>query len=216
MKNHYDPAIEKPYFIDNEGARNYDFKKTIKFLQFIGQKKFGVNFKIEKEDLPIIYKLILYFTYCKDRCADKGIDTNKGILLAGPIGCGKTTLMTLMNEFTFECNRFYMNSTRAIASEFHEEGYQVIQKYSKTRKIYCFDDLGTEQNMKHFGNECNTIGEIVLNRYDLMKQQGFVTHATTNLSASDLESIYGNRIRSRMREMFNLIAFPNNSPDKRK
>lgn len=34
-----------------------------------------------------------------------------------------------------------------------------------------------------------------------------ITHATTNLSASELEDYYGNRVRSRMREMFNLIAF---------
>jgi hypothetical protein len=70
--------------------------------------------------------------------------------------------------------------------------------------------------MKYYGNECNTIAEILLNRYELMIHQGYVTHATTNLSASDLESIYGNRLRSRMREMFNLISFPNDSPDKRK
>jgi hypothetical protein len=49
-----------------------------------------------------------------------------------------------------------------------------------------------------------------------MVRQGYVTHATTNLSASDLEAIYGNRLRSRMREMFNLISFPNDTPDKRK
>jgi hypothetical protein len=49
-----------------------------------------------------------------------------------------------------------------------------------------------------------------------MVKHRHVTHATTNLSASDLEALYGNRLRSRMREMFNLIAFPNNTPDKRK
>ena len=43
-----------------------------------------------------------------------------------------------------------------------------------------------------------------------------ITHATTNLSASELESYYGNRVRSRMREMFNLIAFDSAAKDKRK
>jgi len=42
------------------------------------------------------------------------------------------------------------------------------------------------------------------------------THATTNLNAHELEDRYGNRVRSRMREMFNLIAFEINSIDKRK
>jgi DNA replication protein DnaC len=43
-----------------------------------------------------------------------------------------------------------------------------------------------------------------------------LTHATTNLSASELEEIYGNRLRSRMREMFNLVAFDKDASDKRK
>jgi DNA replication protein DnaC len=45
--------------------------------------------------------------------------------------------------------------------------------------------------------------------------KGIPTHVTTNLSASELEEKYGNRIRSRMREMFNLVAFDKNSKDKR-
>ena len=33
---------------------------------------------------------------------------------------------------------------------------------------------------------------------------------------SEIEQFYGNRIRSLLRESFNLIAFSNNSSDKRK
>jgi DNA replication protein DnaC len=42
-----------------------------------------------------------------------------------------------------------------------------------------------------------------------------MTHVTTNLSASELERFYGDRVRSRMRQMFNLIAFDKDSIDKR-
>jgi len=43
-----------------------------------------------------------------------------------------------------------------------------------------------------------------------------ITHATTNLSASELESYYGNCVRSHIREMFILIAFDSSAKDKRK
>lgn len=56
---------------------------------------------------------------------------------------------------------------------------------------------------------------ILLTRYDLFLSKGMQTHITSNLSASELESIYGNHLRSRMREMFNLIAFDKDSKDKR-
>jgi len=59
------------------------------------------------------------------------------------------------------------------------------------------------------------MAEILLARYDLFTTKGMLTHVTTNLSASELEAIYGNRIRSRMREMFNLVAFDKKAKDKR-
>jgi DNA replication protein DnaC len=40
-------------------------------------------------------------------------------------------------------------------------------------------------------------------------------HITTNLSASEIENAYGSRVRSRMREMFNLIAIEQVVQDKR-
>ncbi len=60
------------------------------------------------------------------------------------------------------------------------------------------------------------MGEILLSRYDHFISNHMHTHATSNLSASELEEYYGNRVRSRMREMFNLIAFDSGAKDKRK
>lgn len=39
------------------------------------------------------------------------------------------------------------------------------------------------------------------------------THATTNLNAAELKGRYGNRERSRMRELFNPLAFDKVSLD---
>lgn len=70
--------------------------------------------------------------------------------------------------------------------------------------------------MKYYGNECNTVAEILLQRYDLQITEGTVTHATTNLNAQELEELYGNRVRSRSRSMFNLISFDETIGGKRK
>jgi DNA replication protein DnaC len=59
------------------------------------------------------------------------------------------------------------------------------------------------------------MGEILLSRYDHFTQRKMMTHLTTNLTATELEGLYGNRLRSRMREMFNLISFDRHSGDKR-
>jgi DNA replication protein DnaC len=59
------------------------------------------------------------------------------------------------------------------------------------------------------------MAEIILTRYDSFIHHKTMTHVTTNLSASELERFYGDRVRSRMRQMFNLIAFDKDSIDKR-
>jgi len=69
---------------------------------------------------------------------------------------------------------------------------------------------------RYFGKDCNVLGEIILSRHELYLQRKIPTHANTNLNAVELEERYGERVRSRMRQMFNLIAFDKKSLDKRK
>lgn len=200
----------------------YPYQKAINWLESKGQELFRNHFKIYDEDKAIIYKLIAYNSSDEKMANQLGISLEKGILLSGPIGCGKTTLMTLMKYLATPQNKYYVKSCREVSFEFINEGYEVIGRYSKPSLhqskvgIICFDDLGTENNLKYFGNECNVMGEILLSRYDLFISKKVKTHLTTNLSASELEHFYGNRVRSRLRESFNLIAFNNNSKDKRK
>ena len=68
---------------------------------------------------------------------------------------------------------------------------------------------------RHYGKDCNVMGEILLSRYDLFLNKKIKTHATTNLNAAELEELYGIRVRSRMRQLFNLVAFNRDSKDKR-
>jgi DNA replication protein DnaC len=203
------------YYIEEAGVRYYDRKRTIAHLEHKGKVKYGDQFKLYDLDQENIYRLLLHAIQDSESCLENNIDPKKGILLIGPVGSGKTALMTLLRDFTHPANRYLMKSTRDIAAEYHTEGYPIIQKYSKAHKWYCLDDLGVEQNVKQYGNECNTMAEILLNRYELFVNHGIQTHATTNLNADDLETIYGNRVRSRFRSMFNLIDFPIDSPDKR-
>jgi len=190
-----------------------------------GKMLFGAHFAIDSDDLNLIYKLLVYAIGDKENAEKHGIDLWKGLLLCGPIGCGKTSFLKLISYFCPRETQFLVKPTREISFEFEKDGYSVINLYSKgsyfkiagmpVPKVYCFDDLGLEQTPKYYGNECNVMAEILLARYDLFVTKHMLTHITTNLSASELEAIYGNRIRSRMREMFNLVAFDRNAKDKR-
>ena len=200
---------------------HYSYDEVITWLEKKGVELYGNHFKILETDYPIVYKLIAYFLKDEPTCFQYGINLNKGILLTGPIGCGKTSLMNLMKYLTATEHKFFVKPCRDISFEFIQDGYQIIHKYSIGKlyqsepRTYCFDDLGTENNLKYFGNECNVMAEILLSRYDLFISKKLQTHITTNLSATEIEKHYGNRVRSRLRQMVNLIAYDKSTSDKR-
>ena len=206
--------------METEIKTHYNYQEVIIWLEKKGIELYGNHFKILESDYPIIYKLIAYFLKDEVTCYQYNIDLNKGILLSGPVGCGKTTLMNLMKTLTATEHKFYIKPCRDISFEFIQDGYEIIQKYSKGKlypdpKTICFDDLGIEKNLKYYGNECNVMAEIILSRYDIFISKKIYTHITTNLSASEIETAYGNRVRSRLRNMLNLIAFDKSTKDKR-
>ncbi len=200
----------------------YDYNAVLQWLDNKGKQIYGQRFQLHDQDMPVLRQLICYFLRDTTVAAELGISLNKGILLSGPVGCGKTSLMNLLGLLAEEKHRHIMKSCRDISFGFIKDGYDVIHRYSShcfynsRPRAVCFDDLGIEKSLKYYGNQCNVMAEILLSRYDLFIKRGMITHITTNLGAKDLEAAYGNRIRSRLREMFNLIAFESCSKDKRK
>ena len=196
-------------------AVTYDFQKILIYLDAKGKLLFGKHFKIHEEDHGVIMKLCHYFIKDIENCERHDIDPNKGILLSGPVGCGKTSLMRLLKFIVPHQRRYIVVPSRNIVFGFNHIGYKTIEDYSNSQ-FFCFDDLGVEPIGRHYGKDCNVMGEILLSRYEIFLKHNIKTHATTNLNAEELEDLYGNRVRSRMRQLFNLIAFNKHTNDKRK
>ncbi|MEO8772609.1 MAG: hypothetical protein ABI402_21110 [Ferruginibacter sp.] len=203
---------------------HFDYLTIWEFLQSKGIELYGKNFKLLEEDADLIIKLICWFIKDELQAKKLGIDLEKGILIVGPVGCGKTSLMNICRFLLSAEKRHSIKSCRDISFEFMKDGHDIFHRYTKGSfrqdqfepKIFCFDDLGLESKMNFYGNECSVMGEILLSRYDLYHSFGMMTHITTNLNSDEIEQRYGHRVRSRCRELFNLIAFPADTPDKRK
>lgn len=218
MENHFN--INNTFQIINN-CKVYDLQKCFAYLELQGKQTYGQSFKIYKEDKDVIEKLLIYAIKDKENALELGLDLNKGILLTGPVGCGKTSIMHLIKPFLNAKNDYKIKTTREVSFEFAKQGYDALQPYTQLLKNqsrlsgYCFDDLGAEQQIKHFGNDCNVMAEILMSRYEQFIENSTITHITTNLSASEIEKYYGNRLRSRLRQMFNLISFNSYATDKR-
>jgi len=192
----------------------YDFSKVLTYLEAKGKLLFGQSFRLYPEDQQVLLKLCNYMVRDYASCQELGIDPDKGILLSGPVGCGKTTLMKLILHLTPHYRPYEIIPARNIVFGFNHVGHRIIEDYGNGQ-YFCFDDIGVEQMGRHFGKDCNVVGEILLSRHELFLESGLRTHATTNLNAKELEERYGKRVRSRMRELFNLVAFEQNAQDKR-
>ena len=193
----------------------YDFDKMLIYIEAKGKQQLGNGFKLFEEDHDILFKLCNYIIRDQVNCKQLNIDPNKGILLTGPIGCGKTSLMKLLGHVVPHQKPYKVIPTRNIVFDFNHAGFKIIEDYGNMN-YFCFDDLGVEPTGRHYGKDCNVMGEIILSRYDLFLKTKIKTHATTNLNAQELEDRYGNRVRSRMRQMFNLVGYDKSSRDKRK
>jgi DNA replication protein DnaC len=190
------------------------------------------SFVVDASNQHVIEATAAYFSRDGLLCQKQGISPQKGLFLSGPVGCGKTSMMQFFSNL-FSRPRFRLIATRDIALSFAQEGFEVLEKYGRKSFIkkpcsygyqllhdqpitYCFDDIGVEQQSKYFGNEVNVMAEILLDRYEQYQRYGMITHMTSNLNAEEVEKLYGERLRSRLREMFNLISFPVEAPDRRK
>lgn len=149
-------------------------------------------------------------------------DIDKGFIIQGPTGTGKTLAMQVMSIYrtiddikfikggiTYRMN-FEISSVNDITTRFIDNAFDGIQIFSN-RFALCLDDIGNElDQVKHFGNTLDVIGYILSERYS----KGLLTFGTTNYNNNLLESKYGDRIMSRMHAMFNFITL--NGADYRK
>lgn len=174
----------------------------------------GKPLVIDDENRHVVELLSWYFAG-DERFTAAGYSLDKGIMLYGAVGIGKTHLM---RQFTsMQRKPFRMVDCTDIVAEHKKRGDDGIEKYYKdcpihernywghTERGWCFDDLGTESDSKYYGNQTNVMERIIEMRYK--SRVPVTTHIITNLNADHIQERYGLRVRERLREMVNAIHF---------
>jgi len=149
-----------------------------------------------------IRQLIYYFMN-DEKCE---FDLTKGLFLYGNTGTGKTTLLRCFSAFTrvTRLKEFKIVSAKKIVNDVLSEGNaSSLSKYSVVADQidYGFDDVGHENECNIYGTKVNCLEEILTARYD----RKLLTHCTSNLIPDKVKSFYGQRLYSRLYEMFNII-----------
>lgn len=107
-------------------------------IQTKGKEIFGEHFQIVPEDFEVAHNLLTWFLQDETQAQQLGLNLHKGILLTGPIGCGKTSLMNLMRILVQPQQRFGIKSCREITFNFIKDGYDIILPTDETEKVHAY------------------------------------------------------------------------------
>lgn len=130
---------------------------------------------------------------------------NHGAIMFGDVGVGKTYLL----------RRPRMVSASELAMEFQASGIEkvkgIINDQIKFQGLnVVIDDLGTEEDVKHFGNGLDPIAFVIQKIYDINQRIEQEDHKiklwmTTNYEKDFLTKKYGVRVIDRLWEMCDRI-----------
>lgn len=184
-------------------------------------------YAIDEENVDIVKALIYYFSgnpeFENCNIVKNGASLDKGLMICGNVGSGKTLLMRILNECFVSAYKYSIVPCDMITDIVRKDGISAMEKYQKPTRgdytnVICFDDLGIEGRAKYYGDSINPMYDLIIKRYRLFTDSGIRTHFTTNLTMQELEQVYDVRTASRLNEMCNVIVLGGKaaSKDRRK
>jgi energy-coupling factor transporter ATP-binding protein EcfA2 len=172
------------------------------------------GFEIDDFNRELLRLLYAYATR-DSYFTEQGYSLDKGLLLYGNVGSGKTGQMKILQRVLNLMHSplaFAYTTVSAVSDSFGANGFEAFLSYGQ--RNWMFDELGRldRETVQYFGNKINVAESLIQNRYELFTR-GYLSHFTTNLSKAQMAESYDERVWSRLQEMCNVIRAA--APDRR-
>lgn len=180
--------------------KDWDANRFYKLIKWSSEVDYGKPLIVNDQTMQII-KPLCYFLSNDERFeTELGYSLRKGIMFRGIAGLGKTHIVRCAANN--ERNPIFVVSMLEISDEVRLDGaYELPIGYSK----FYLDDVGSEEAMvNNYGSRINWFKNFIELFY--LKSQNYNRLiVSTNNTAQQIEERYGFRVRSRMKDMFNVI-----------
>lgn len=180
-------------------------KYVFRLMQVTSRNEFGKKLIVNEFNKHLITAICYFLSNDGKFETELNYSFGKGILIRGVAGLGKTYLLKCAEKN--ELNPIHILSMIEISSQVKSEGDFSISMDGN--KIIYLDDVGTEEaTVNHYGTKINYFKNLIEVLY--LKNRFNNLIISTNNSFAEIEEKYGFRVRSRMKEMFNVIDISGN------
>lgn len=179
----------------------WTYRRVYQLMKHNSEHRFGKVLDETSENLPVI-KALCFFISRDDRFATElKYDCTRGLLIRGNSGTGKTHLVRCTEDNWL--NPVLTLSMIDITEKIKGEGKYGIPNHGQ--KVLYLDDVGTEEPVVNFYGTKVAWFKNFIETTSLRTKCYNHLIITTNLNWQGIGEMYGYRVESRMREMFNVI-----------
>lgn len=226
----YYRGINRISYTGDMNGKPYDFDYCLEKIKEIGTvlcERESKKFVIDSENDFVFHNMIYWFEGDK-QCA---WDLNKGIMLIGTTGTGKTRAIEIMDTY---CEFEGVAGTNDLGIKFFADDKLVLMDFKAvslpratenivskndftdyqkclSQKSIFIDEIGLElKKIKYYGNEVETFISII----EARSRFAGLMMATSNLTLDEIRSVYGDRVESRLSSLVTIVEM--SGADRRK
>lgn len=175
-------------------------RTVFKLIKWTSRHMYDVDFIVNEHNKDLITALCYYLSLDPRFETDLGFSFTKGLWVRGNVGLGKTHIVRCAAENNL--NPIKVLSMLEVTEDIQAQGSCVVNM--EGRRILYLDDVGTEEpTVVHYGTRISWFKNFIETKYLKGVYNNLII--STNLSFSEIETNYGNRARSRIAQMFNVI-----------
>lgn len=176
-------------------------KNIFHLMKWTSENEYGKKLIINEHNKSLITAVCYFLSEDIRLETELGFSMNKGLLIRGISGLGKTHVVNCVKNNGL--NPILILSMIEIADAIKQDGEYRIELGNK--KVIYLDDVGTEEaTVNHYGTKINFFKDFIEMVY-LRNKKFNKLMISTNNSFSEIEEKYGFRVRSRVKDMFNII-----------